>query len=67
METLMQLLGAMTVFVYHCFDRIVINGYPSMLSRPEDGIRDFPAHLSLADQGRFAVGYYHQRQAFFVK
>ncbi len=27
-----------------------------------DGIQDFPAHLSLDDQGRFAVGYYHQRQ-----
>lgn len=32
-----------------------------------DGINDFPAHLSLGDQGRFAVGYYHQRQAFFNK
>lgn len=31
------------------------------------GISDFPAHLSLADQGRFAVGYYHQRQDFFTK
>ena len=31
------------------------------------GIADFPAHLNLADQGRFAVGYYHQRQAFFTK
>ena len=31
------------------------------------GINDFPAHLSLQDQGRFAVGYYHQRQAFFTK
>lgn len=30
-------------------------------------INDFPAHLSLADQGRFAIGYYHQRQAFFTK
>jgi CRISPR-associated protein Csd1 len=30
-------------------------------------ITDFPAHLSLADQGRFAIGYYHQRQAFFTK
>lgn len=30
-------------------------------------IKDFPAHLSLADQGRFAIGYYHQRQAFFTK
>lgn len=27
----------------------------------------FPSHISLADQGRFAVGYYHQRQAFFTK
>ena len=38
-----------------------------MIGEIIDGIRDFPAHLSLADQGRFAVGYYHQRQAFFVK
>ncbi len=27
----------------------------------------FPSHLSLPDQGRFAVGYYHQRQDFFTK
>lgn len=27
----------------------------------------FPAQLSLADQGRFAIGYYHQRQSFFAK
>lgn len=31
------------------------------------GIADFPTHLSLQDQGRFAVGYYHQRQDFFIK
>ena len=30
-------------------------------------VTDFPAHLSLPDQGRFALGYYHQRQAFFSK
>ena len=30
-------------------------------------ISDFPTHLNLADQGRFAIGYYHQRQAFFTK
>lgn len=30
-------------------------------------INDFPAHLCLADQGRFAIGYYHQRQVFFTK
>jgi len=32
-----------------------------------DGIADFPPHLSLEDQGRFAIGYYHQRQALFTK
>ena len=26
----------------------------------------FPSHLSLEDQGMFAIGYYHQRQDFFV-
>ena len=32
-----------------------------------DGLSDFPAQLPLADQGRFAIGYYHQRQNFFKK
>jgi CRISPR-associated protein Csd1 len=31
------------------------------------GVDDFPRHLNLPDQGRFALGYYHQRQAFFTK
>lgn len=31
------------------------------------GINDFPRHLNLADQGRFALGYYHQRQSLFTK
>lgn len=31
---------------------------------PADG---FPAHLDLQDQGRFFIGYYHQRQDFFTK
>ena len=30
-------------------------------------IQDFPANLSIADQGRFAIGYYHQRQNFYTK
>jgi len=29
-------------------------------------IIDFPSHLDLQDQGRFFVGYYHQRQDFFT-
>ena len=31
------------------------------------GLSDFPKHLSLPEQGRFALGYYHQRQDFFSK
>jgi CRISPR-associated protein Csd1 len=30
-------------------------------------INDFPPHLSLTDQGRFAIGYYHQAQTFYNK
>jgi|AntAceMinimDraft_9_1070365.scaffolds.fasta_scaffold02031_4 CRISPR-associated protein Csd1 len=30
-------------------------------------IDNIPAHLDLSDQGRFAIGYYHQRQDFFTK
>jgi CRISPR-associated protein Csd1 len=31
------------------------------------GLADFPRNLPLPEQGRFALGYYHQRQAFFTK
>jgi CRISPR-associated protein Csd1 len=32
-----------------------------------DGVIGFPAQLPLQEQGRFAIGYYHQRQSFFTK
>ena len=35
MELFTQLFGDLLAFVYHCFDRIVIHGYLSALSRPE--------------------------------
>jgi len=35
MEQFTKLFGNLLVFVYHCFDRIVINGYLNGLSRPE--------------------------------
>jgi hypothetical protein len=35
METFCKLFGSLLAFVYHCFDRIVIHGYLSGLSRPE--------------------------------
>ncbi|HEU4458748.1 MAG TPA: type I-C CRISPR-associated protein Cas8c/Csd1 [Methylibium sp.] len=30
-------------------------------------LTDFPRHLALPDQGRFALGYYQQRQAFYTR
>jgi len=36
MEKLTRLFGRSIRFVYHCFDRIVIRGYLSTLSRPEN-------------------------------
>ncbi|MCD6305030.1 MAG: type I-C CRISPR-associated protein Cas8c/Csd1, partial [Deltaproteobacteria bacterium] len=32
-----------------------------------DASPGFPTHLILEDQGRFAIGYYHQMQAFYTK
>lgn len=38
-----------------------------LIAEVMDGINDFPNHMPLTDQGRFAIGYYHQRQAFYTK
>ena len=40
--------------------------FEKMIAEIMSGIDEFPAQLSLSDQGRFAVGYYHQRQDFFT-
>ncbi len=34
METFTRLFGSLLLFVYPCFDRVVISGFPSGLSRP---------------------------------
>jgi len=41
METFTKLFGSLLVFVYHCFDRIVLRGYLSGLSRPEQVVYFF--------------------------
>jgi CRISPR-associated protein Csd1 len=41
--------------------------FDKLLGEIMSGIEDFPPHLRLEDQGRFAIGYYHQMQAFFTK
>lgn len=48
MELFTKIFGNLLVFVYHCFDRIVIHGYLSTLSRPEQVVYFFREVLGLA-------------------
>ena len=41
METFAKLFGSLLAFVYHCFDRIVIQGYLPLLTRPEHIVHFF--------------------------
>jgi hypothetical protein len=41
MEIFCKLFGSLLVFVYHCFDRIVIQGYIPLLTRPEHIVHFF--------------------------
>src|SRR5580693_1804406 len=48
MELFTKLFGDLLLFVYHCFDRIVINGYLSGLSRPEQVVYFFRKVVGVA-------------------
>lgn len=41
--------------------------FEKLLGEIIEKLDKFPAHLQLHEQGMFAIGYYHQRQAFFTK
>jgi hypothetical protein len=41
MDLFIKLFGDLLTFVYHCFDRIVIHGYLTRLSRPEHVVHFF--------------------------
>ena len=41
MELFAKLFSSLLIFVYHCFDRIVVHGYLSGLSRPEQVVYFF--------------------------
>ena len=47
MELFTRLFANLLVFVYHCFDRVVIHGYLSGLSRPEQVVYFFREVLGL--------------------
>ena len=48
MQLFTKLFGSLLVFVYHCFDRIVIHGYLSALSRPEQVVYFFRQVVGVA-------------------
>jgi hypothetical protein len=48
MDLFTKLFGNFIAFVYHCFDRIVIHGYLSALSRPEQLVHFFRQVLGVA-------------------
>ncbi len=69
MELFTQLFGHLLVFVYHCFDRMVIHGYLSGLSRPEQVVYFFRqvvgvAVLDKAVLSRRTDEYQHWVEAF---
>jgi len=41
--------------------------FEQLIGQIHDRLADFPAHMNMPEQGRFALGYYQQRQAFFAK
>jgi CRISPR-associated protein Csd1 len=43
------------------------SGHERRLAEIFDGVMDMPPHLPMEEQARFAIGYYHQRQALFTK
>jgi hypothetical protein len=47
MELFAKLFSSLLVFVYHCFDRIVIHGYLSGVSRPEQVVYFFREVLKI--------------------
>jgi hypothetical protein len=56
MELFTLLFGDLLAFVYHCFDRIVIHGYLSGLSRPEQVVAFFRNVVGVATVDKEVLG-----------
>ena len=57
MELFTKLFSDLLVFVYHCFDRIVIHGHLSGLSRPEQVVHFFRHVVGAQLVSKQAAGY----------
>ena len=57
MDLFTKLFGDFLVFVYHCFDRIVIRGYLTALSRPELVVHFFREIVGVAEVSKGGSGH----------
>jgi hypothetical protein len=57
MDAFIKLFGDLLVFVYHCFDRIVIHGYLGSLSRPEQVVHFFRQVVGVAAVDKEVLSY----------
>ena len=69
METFRKLFSSLLIFVYHCFDRVVIQGYLPLLTRPEHIVyffRDVHGIYPITKQGlrQRTQDYQHWVEAF---
>jgi len=52
----------------HHIAKAEYGGYvDSLIAEVLEDVNGFPKHLSLEEQGLFSIGYYHQRNNFFLK
>lgn len=69
--TPVAVFGTLMRSVRHHLDKLESTGrkiyFEQLMGEIISHVSEFPAHLDLHEQGRFAVGFYHQRQAFFTK
>jgi hypothetical protein len=63
MEVFRKLFGSLLLLVYRCFDRVVINGYLSGLSRPENVVYFFRDVLGARAITKVVLGPSSQRRA----
>ena len=56
MDVFTKLFGEYLLFVYHCFDRIVIHGYLTALSRPELVVNFFRNIVGVAEVSKEVLG-----------
>ena len=61
MDVFTKLFGEFLVFVYDCFDRIVIHGYLTALSRPELVVHFFRDIVGVAEVTKHCRRPLHRR------